>query len=66
MGQHMWGSENNLWESVLSFHGVDLGELTQAVRLGSKALNLSHCASPINDSESLVFPFNTHIHAYNL
>lgn len=60
----MWGSENNLGESVLSFHSVDLGDLTQAVRLGSKSLNLSHCTSPTNDCESLVFPFNTHIYIH--
>lgn len=33
---HVWRSDDNLWELVLSFHHVGPGEQTQAVSLGSK------------------------------
>lgn len=44
---HVWRSEDNLQESVLSFQHVVSGALTQIVRLGSKHLcPLSYLTSP--------------------
>lgn len=43
----VWRSDKNLWESVLSFHHVSLGDLIHLLRLGSKCLHsLSHLVSP--------------------
>lgn len=33
-------SEDNLWESVLSFHHMDPGDCTQVIRLGSERFDL--------------------------
>lgn len=39
----MWGFNDNLWESVLSFHHLDPKDQARAVRLVSKLLyTLSH------------------------
>lgn len=35
----MWGSEDNFWESALSFHHVNPGDQTQVFRLGVKRLH---------------------------
>ena len=44
---HTWGSEDNLQESILSFHFVVSGTRTQIIRFGSKHLYaLSHLTSP--------------------
>lgn len=45
---HMWGTEENLWESVLSFLHVGSKNRSRVVRLGSKRLYpLSHLSSPL-------------------
>lgn len=36
MTEHVWQSEDNLWEPVVFFHQVDPRDSTQVVRLGSK------------------------------
>lgn len=32
----VWQSEDNFWESVLSFHHIGFKDLTQVIRLGGK------------------------------
>lgn len=45
---HMWGTEENLWESVLSFLHVGSKNRSRVFRLGSKRLYpLSHLSSPL-------------------
>lgn len=41
---HIWGSEDNLGESDLSFHHDDPGDPTQVVRVGGRCL---HWQSPL-------------------
>lgn len=44
----MWGSKDSLWESVLSFHYVGLGDPTLVAKLGGKYLYpLSHLFSSV-------------------
>ena len=45
--KHVWRSEDNLQEWVLSFHHVDPREQTQVVRLGSKCLYLLSYQEPL-------------------
>ena len=47
---HMWRSEDNFQELVLSFNHMDLGNWTQGVRLGSKCL----CSLAISLTPSII------------